>query len=76
MEPLYAENPRKLARLRDLADYYKAHGDLDAAGDRNQAEEWYRKSLLLWDRWKEVGTSSAYDRQSRAAVARLCGRCQ
>jgi serine/threonine-protein kinase len=75
LEPLYRANPRKLTRLRDLADCYQVFGDLHASrSDWKSAHAWYQKSLELWDRWKEVGTSSIYDRQRRDAAARLVAR--
>ena len=72
LEPLYRENSRKLTRLRNLAECYQAYGDLHAARSEWQpAQEWYRRSLELWDRWKQVGVSSIYDQQRRALTARL-----
>ncbi len=72
LEPLYQENPRKLTLLRDIADCYQGFGDLSASrSDWKQAWIWYQKSLDLWERWKQVGTSSVYDRKRRDLAARL-----
>lgn len=66
------ENPRKLTLLRDLADCYQGFGDLSASRSNwKQAQGWYQKSLDLWERWKQVGISSIYDRQRRDLAARL-----
>lgn len=70
VEPLYKENPRKLTRLRDLADCYQVFGDLYVSrSEWKPAQAWYQKSLELWDRWKQVGTSSVYDSRRRDAAA-------
>ncbi len=72
LEPLYRENPRKLTLLRDLADCYQGFGDLSARRSNwKQAQVWYQKSLDLWERWKQVGASSVYDRQRRDHAASL-----
>jgi tetratricopeptide (TPR) repeat protein len=72
LEPLYRANPRKLTRLRDLADCYQVFGDLHASrSEWKLARDWYQKSLELWERWKQVGASSVYDRQRRDFEARL-----
>jgi tetratricopeptide (TPR) repeat protein len=72
LEPLYQANPRKLTRLRDLADCYQVFGDLHASrSEWKVAHAWYQKSLELWERWKQVGVSSIYDQQRRALTARL-----
>uniref|UniRef100_Q021H2 Serine/threonine protein kinase with TPR repeats n=1 Tax=Solibacter usitatus (strain Ellin6076) TaxID=234267 RepID=Q021H2_SOLUE len=72
LEPLYRDNPRQLTRLRDLADCYEVFGDLSASrSEWKAAEAWYQKSLRLWDRWKESGTSSIYDRAHYDLAARL-----
>ena len=61
--------------LRDLADCHQGFGDLAASrSDWKQAQLEYQKSLDLWDRWKQVGTSSVYDRQRRDAAAGLVAR--
>ena len=75
LEPLYRANPRKLTRLRDLADCYQVFGDLHASrSEWKLAHGWYQKSLELWERWKEVGASSVYDRQRREFAARLVAK--
>jgi tetratricopeptide (TPR) repeat protein len=75
LEPLYQANPRKLTRLRDLADCYRVFGNLHASrSEWPAAHAWYRKSLELWQRWGEVGTSSVYDRQRREAAALLVAK--
>jgi len=72
LEPLYQANPRNLKLLRDLADCYQGFGDLSASRSNwEQARGWYQKSLDLWGRWKDVGTSSIYDRQRQDLAARL-----
>jgi serine/threonine-protein kinase len=72
LEPLYQANPRKLTRLRDLADCYQVFGDLHVSrSEWKVAHAWYQKSLELWERWKQVGVSSIYDQQRRALTARL-----
>ena len=72
LEPLYQANPRKLSLLRDLADCYQGFGDLCASRSNwKQAQGWYQKSLDLWERWKQVGVSSIYDRQCRDLAASL-----
>jgi tetratricopeptide (TPR) repeat protein len=72
LEPLYRDNPRQLTRVRDLADCYEVFGNLSASrSEWSVAEAWYQKSLKLWDRWKESGTSSIYDRTRYDLAARL-----
>src|SRR5689334_4937688 len=66
LERLYAQNPRKLVRLRGLADCYQALGDLHASrAEWKEAHAGYQQSVRLWERWMGVGTSSVYDRQRR-----------
>jgi hypothetical protein len=57
--------------LRDLADCHRTKGDL-AMGRLNwvDAQREYQKSLDLWQRWPQIGTSSLYDQQQREAVVR------
>jgi tetratricopeptide (TPR) repeat protein len=72
IEPLYRDHPRNLKLLRDLAECYQGFGDLSVRrSDWKQARVWYQKSLDLWERWKQVGASSVYDRQRRDLAARL-----
>jgi len=72
LEPLHQANSRKLTLLRDVADCYQGFGDLSASRSNwKQAQVWYQKSLELWERWKQVGASSVYDRQRRDLAARL-----
>jgi serine/threonine-protein kinase len=53
-----------LTRLRDLADCYQVFGDLHASrSDWKQAHAWYEKSLELRKGWKQLGSSSIYDRE-------------
>ena len=41
-------------------------GDLHASrSEWKPAQAWYQKSLELWDRWKQLGASSIYDRERR-----------
>ena len=66
LEPLFRANPRQLTRLRDLANCYQSFGDLSASrAEWIPARAWYQKSLELWDRWKQLGASSIYDRERR-----------
>jgi tetratricopeptide (TPR) repeat protein len=75
LEPLFRANPRSLFALRDLADCHQGFGDLAACrSDWKTADAEYRKSLDLWDQWKQIGTSSVYDRSRRDALARLVAR--
>jgi tetratricopeptide (TPR) repeat protein/predicted Ser/Thr protein kinase len=75
LEPLYQKNPRNLMILADLADCYQGFGDLAASHSGwKQAQLEYQKSLDLWERWKQVGTSSAFDRQRRDVAAGLVAR--
>jgi len=70
LEPLYGENPQNLTRLRDLADCYQLFGDLYASrSEWKPAQVWYQKSLELWDRWRQAGSSSIYDSQRRDLAA-------
>ena len=72
LEPLYQANPRNLTLLRDLADCHQGFGDLVARRSNwKQALRSYRKSLELWQGWKQVGVSSVYDRQRQDLAARL-----
>jgi hypothetical protein len=72
LEPLFRENPHSLQALQNLANCHQGLGDLAASrSDWKRAELEYRKSLDLWERWKQVGTSSVYDRQRRDAAALL-----
>jgi serine/threonine protein kinase len=72
LEPLYQENPHKLTLLRDVADCYQGFGDLFASRSQwKEAQTWYQRSLDLWERWKQVGVSSIYDRQHRDLANRL-----
>lgn len=68
---VFSENPNNLMVLRDLADCHNAQGHL-AAGRSNwvDARREYQKSLDLWQRWPQIGTSSIYDQRQREAVIR------
>jgi tetratricopeptide (TPR) repeat protein len=68
---VFSENPNNLMVLRDLADCHNAKGHL-AAGRSNwvDARREYQKSLDLWQRWPQIGTSSIYDQRQREAVIR------
>lgn len=71
LEPLYRANPRQLTSLRDLADCYQVFGDLHASrSEWKPAQAWYRKSLELWEQWKQLGSSSIYDRERHDVAAR------
>jgi tetratricopeptide (TPR) repeat protein len=71
LEPLYRANPRQLTRLRDLADCYQVFGDLHASrSEWKPAQAWYQKSLELWERWKQLGSSSIYDCERHDVAAR------
>jgi tetratricopeptide (TPR) repeat protein len=75
LDPTFRANPRNLTALRVLADCHQGLGDLAASrSDWKQAGIEYQKSLDLWDHWKQVGTSSVYDRQRRDAAALLVAR--
>ena len=39
--------------------------------DWKAAQASYEKSLALWDGWKQLGSSSIYDRERRGSAARL-----
>jgi tetratricopeptide (TPR) repeat protein len=72
LETVYQANPRSLRLLRALAECYQGLGDLSASRSHwKQAHDWYQKNLELWERWKQVGVSSLYDRQYRDLAARL-----
>jgi tetratricopeptide (TPR) repeat protein len=69
---LYQQNPQNLMILRDLADCYRAQGNLAAHRSRWQdATGEYQKSLDLWQRWLQIGKSSTYDQRQRALAAGL-----
>jgi eukaryotic-like serine/threonine-protein kinase len=69
---LYIDNPNKLAVLRDLADCYRAKGNLAAVRFRWQdATRAYQQSLDLWQRWSQIGKSSIYDQRQRELAATL-----
>jgi tetratricopeptide (TPR) repeat protein len=69
---LYQLNPRNLMILRDLADCYRARGNLAALRSHWQdATVEYQKSLELWERWPQIGTSSVYDQRQRELAASL-----
>lgn len=75
LERLYAENPRKLVRLRDLAECYEAFGDLYASRlEWKTAHAWYQSSFEPWDRWKDLGVSSVYNQQRRDLAASRVAR--
>jgi tetratricopeptide (TPR) repeat protein len=72
LRPILGANPRSLYALRDLADCHQALGDLAASrSDWDRAGVEYRASLNLWEHWKDIGTSSAYDQARRDHAARL-----
>jgi tetratricopeptide (TPR) repeat protein len=69
---LYKENPNNLTILRDLADYHREKGNLAAHRSHWQdATMQYQKSLDLWQRWLQIGKSSAYDQRQRTTAAGL-----
>jgi tetratricopeptide (TPR) repeat protein len=69
---LYKENPNNLTILRDLADCYSEKGNLAAHRSHWQdATMQYQKSLDLWQRWLQIGKSSAYDQRQRTTAAGL-----
>ena len=75
LEPLYQENPAEPAVVGDLADCYRGFGDLYASRSNwKEAQMDYQKSLDLWERWKQVGVSTVYDRHRREAVSALVAR--
>lgn len=75
LEPLQRQSPHNLTILRDLADCHQGFGDLAASrSDWKAAGLEYQKSLDLWESWKQVGTSSVYDRQRRDIAAVLVAR--
>jgi tetratricopeptide (TPR) repeat protein len=75
LDPTFRANPRNLTALRNLADCHRGFGDLAASrSDWKKAGIEYQKSLDLWDRWKEVGTSSVYDQRRRDDAALLVAR--
>jgi tetratricopeptide (TPR) repeat protein len=75
LETLNRQYPRNLMILRDLADCHQGFGDLAASrSDWKQAQLEYQESLDLWDRWKQVGTSSVFDRQRRDVAAGLVAK--
>jgi len=72
LEALYRQNPRNLVILRNLADCHQGFGDLAAKrSDWKQAQLEYQKSLDLWERWKQIGASSVYDRRRRDLAGSL-----
>jgi len=72
LDPTFRANPRNLTALRYLADCHQGLGDLAASrSDWREAGLEYRNSRDLWDRWKQVGTSSVYDQTRRDRAARL-----
>jgi len=63
--------PRNMPSRCDLADVYERLGAFHAAaGDRQQAHDWYVKSLEVWNSWTQYGVSSVYDQRRRAAAER------
>ena len=67
---LYQQNPNNLMILRDLADCYRARGNLAAhLSHWEDATRNYQKSLDLWQRWLQIGKSSTYDQRQRALAA-------
>jgi hypothetical protein len=69
---LYEENPRNLMILRELADSYRAKGDLAAHASKwVDAKVEYQKSLDLWNGWTKIGKSSVYDQRQRGIAASL-----
>jgi eukaryotic-like serine/threonine-protein kinase len=69
---LSSANPNNLTVLRDLADCYRAKGDLaKSRSDWKKAQREYQKSLDLWQRWLQIGKSSVYDQRQRALATSL-----
>jgi len=69
---LYKDNPNNLRILRDLADCYRGKGNLAAHRSRWQdATREYQQSLNLWQRWSQIGKSSAYDQREREIALNL-----
>ena len=69
---LLKDNANNLTVLRDLAECHRTTGDL-AVGRSNwpEAQREYQKSLDLWQRWPQIGTSSIYDQHQRDAALLL-----
>jgi tetratricopeptide (TPR) repeat protein len=69
---LFQQHPNNLMILRDLADCYRARGNL-AAQQANwpQALREYQKSLDLWEKWLQIGKTSAFDQEQRHLAASL-----
>jgi serine/threonine protein kinase len=69
---LYRENSNNLSVLRDLANCYRAKGNLAAQLSQWQdARHEYQRSFDLWQHWLQIGKSSAYDRRQRELAASL-----
>jgi tetratricopeptide (TPR) repeat protein len=69
---LYGQNPNNLLILRDLADSYRAAGDLAAHRSRwADANREYQKSLDLWQKWLQIGKTSVFDQRQREVAASL-----
>ena len=69
---LEQQNPSNLTVLRDLADCYRLRGYLAARRSNwPEAQREYQKSLDLWQRWPEIGTSSIYDQRQRQAAIKV-----
>ena len=69
---LFGENPSNVMILRDLADCHRSEGDLAARRSNwPEAQREYQKSLDLWQRWPEIGTSSIYDQRQRQAAVKV-----
>jgi eukaryotic-like serine/threonine-protein kinase len=77
LESAYQENPNNLELLRDLGNCYQGFGDLSAHNaDWAQAKTYYQKSLNLWEKWTQIGTSTTYDHQRRDFAAKLVARAE
>jgi tetratricopeptide (TPR) repeat protein len=74
---LYLQNPNNLMILRDLADCYRARGNLAAHHSHWQdATRNYQKNLDLWQRWLQIGKSSTYDQRQRTIAAGLVRKAE
>jgi tetratricopeptide (TPR) repeat protein len=69
---LYKDNSNNLKVLRDLADCYRAKGNLAARRSRSQdATRAYQQSLDLWQRWLQIGKTSVFDQRQRELALHL-----
>ena len=83
-----ASKPSDVRALWRVADCYRRFGACYEAqairarppeerrAARQQAKDWYQKSLQQWDEWPRLAVSSVFNTTRRDSVARALTRCE